>query len=116
MSPPDSPGLSRASGSESDGSQASCGSGSLETSKGKPLLSQYSRNLCLKVADAIIDSLGLLVKVAVAEELCQEPPVESGLGGGMDGVKGRGGAGEGVKEPSREALGWGVIGDVELGK
>ncbi len=91
MSPSNSPALSRASGSESDVSQASRGSGSLETSKGKPLvsqnsrnlclevadaivdslgLSQNSRNLCLEVADAIVDSLGLLVELAVAEELC----------------------------------------------
>src|SRR6267154_2668076 len=86
--PPDPPVLSGSSCSESDVSQASCGSGSLETSKGKPLLSQNSRNLCLKVADAIVDSLGLLVELAVSEEFGLEPPVESGLGGGTDGVEG----------------------------
>src|SRR5258708_39214595 len=116
VSPPDPPGLPRASGSESDVSQATCGSGSLETSKGEPLLSQNSRNLCLEVRDAIVDSLGLLVEVAVTEELCLEPPVEGGLGGGADGVEGCRGADEGVEEPSGEALGWGVVRDVELGK
>src|SRR5258708_29429703 len=114
--PPDPPALSWSSGSESDVSQASRGSGSLETSKGKPLLSQNSRNLCLEVCDAIIDSLGLLVELTVAEELCLEPPVESGLGGRTDGVEGRRGAGESVEEPFREALGWGLVGDVELGE
>src|SRR5258707_1339413 len=116
VSPPDPPVLSRASGSESDVSQASCGSGSLETSKGKPLLSQNSRNLCLEVCDAIVESLGPLVEVAVAEELCLEPPVEGGLGGGANGVEGCGGAGKGVKEPSGKALGRGVVRDVELGE
>src|SRR5713226_5603666 len=114
VSPPDPPALPWSSGSESDVSQASCGSGSLEMSKGKPLLSQNSRNLCLEVADAIVDSLGLLVEVAVTEELCREPPVEGGLGGGTDGVEGRGGAGEGIEEPSGEALGRGLVRDVEL--
>src|SRR5713226_8698490 len=84
MAPPYSSHLLRPSGSESDVFQASRSSGSLETSKGKPLLSQNSRNLCLEVADAIIDSLGLLVELLVAEELCVEPPIESGLGGGTD--------------------------------
>ncbi len=51
-------------------SQASRGSGSLETSKGKPLVSQNSLNLCLKVADAVADGLGLLVEVSVVEEFC----------------------------------------------
>src|SRR5258707_5512527 len=111
VSPPDPPVLSRASGSESDVSQTSCGSGSLETSKGKPLLSQNSRNLCLEVRDAIVESLGPLIEVAVAEELGLEPPVESGLGGGTDGVKGRGGASEGVEEPSGKALSGGVVQD-----
>src|SRR5229473_1197182 len=87
--PPHSPGLSRASGSKSDVSQASCGSGSLETSKGKPLVSQNSLNLCLEVADAIVDSLGPLVELAVAEEVCIEPPVEGGIGGCADSVEGR---------------------------
>jgi len=62
--------LSRASGSESDMSQASCGLGSLESSKGKPLVSHHSLYLRLKVADAIVDSLGLLVELAVVKELC----------------------------------------------
>src|SRR5258707_10585390 len=88
VSPPDPPVLSWSSGSESDVSQASCGSGSLETSKGKPLLSQNSRNLCLEVADAIVDSLGLLVEVAVSEEFGLEPPVEGGLSGSADGMEG----------------------------
>ena len=70
-------------------SQASHGSGSLETSKGEPLLSQNSRNLCLEVADAIVDSLGLLVELTVAEELRLESPIEGGLGGRADGVEGR---------------------------
>ncbi len=116
VSPPDPPVLSGSSGSESDVSQASCGSGSLETSKGKPLLSQNSRNLCLEVADAIVDSLGLLVEVAIAEELCREPPVEGGLGSRANSVEGGGGAGEGVEEPSGKALGGGVVRDVELGE
>ncbi len=51
-------------------SQASRGSGSLELSKGKPLVSHHSLYLCLEVADAIVDSLGLLVELMVAEELC----------------------------------------------
>src|SRR5713226_5856146 len=88
MSPSDPPTLPRASGSESDMSQASRGSGSLETSKGKPLVCQYSLNLCLEVADAIVDSLGLLVEVPVTEELGVEPPVESGLSGPADGMEG----------------------------
>ena len=46
--------------------------GSLEMSKGKPLVSQYSLNLCLEVADAIVDSLGLLVELSVVEELSIE--------------------------------------------
>ena len=50
-------------------SQVSRGSGSLESSKGKPLVSHHSLYLCLEVADAIVDSLGLLVEFAVAEEL-----------------------------------------------
>src|SRR5260370_20378329 len=116
MSPPDSSVLPGSSGSESDVSQASCGSGSLETSKGKPLLSQNSRNLCLEVCDAIVDSLGLLVEVAVLEEFCLKPPVEGGLSGGTDGVEGRRGADKGVEEPLGEALGWGVVRDVELGE
>src|SRR5216684_3214296 len=78
-SPSNSPGLPRASGSESDVSQASRGSGSLETSKGKPLVSQYSLNLCLEVADAIIDSLGLLVELAIAEEVGAESTGEGGV-------------------------------------
>ncbi len=82
------PSLSRASGSESDVSQVSCGSGSLESSKGKPLVSHQSLNLCLKVADAIVDSLGLLVKLAVSEELCLEAPVKGGLSSCLDGVEG----------------------------
>src|SRR5258708_27134941 len=94
-------------------SQTSCGSGSLETSKGKPLVSQDSLNLCLEVADAIVDSLCLLVELAVAEELGVEPPIEGGLGGRADGVEGRRGACETVEEPSGEALGWGVVGDVK---
>src|SRR5258707_10599433 len=81
--------LSRASGSELDVSQASRGSGSLETSKGKLLVSQYSLNLCLEVADAIVDSLGLLVELSVVEELSIEPPIEGGIGGRADGVEGR---------------------------
>src|SRR5260370_39147551 len=88
VTPPDLPRLPWSSGSESDVSQASRGSGSLETSKGKPLLSQNSQNLCLEVADAIVDSLGLLVEVAVSEELGLESPIEGGLGGGTDGVEG----------------------------
>src|SRR5713226_9986625 len=80
--------LPRASGSESDMSQASHGLGSLETSKGKPLVSQYSLNLCLEVADAIVDSLGLLVEFAVAEEVGVESPVKGGLGGGANGMEG----------------------------
>src|SRR5260221_13219548 len=95
-------------------SQASRGLGSLEMSKGEPLLSQNSRNLCLEVADAIVDSLGLLVKVTVMEELCLEPPIKGGLGGGADGVEGCGGPGEGVAWPSGEALGWGLGCDVEI--
>src|SRR5229473_3098290 len=91
-SPPNPLGLSKASGSESDVSQMNCGSGSLETSKGKPLVCQNSLNLCLEVADAIVDSLGLLVEVAISEELGMEPPVKDGLGGRMDGVEGCGGA------------------------
>src|SRR5258707_3355763 len=87
-SPSNSPGLSRASGSESDVSQASHGSGSLETSKGKPLVSQYSLNLCLEVADAIVDSLGLLVELLVAEKFSVETPVYGGIGGCTDGVEG----------------------------
>ena len=51
-------------------SQASRGSGSLESSKGKPLVSHHSLNLSLEVADAIVDSLGLLVELTVSEELC----------------------------------------------
>ena len=78
----------KASGSESDVSQSYCGLGSLETSKGKPLVCQNARNLCLKVADAIVDSLGLLVELSVPEELGIEPPVESGVGGCVDGVEG----------------------------
>ena len=97
-------------------SQASRGSGSLETSKGKPLVCQNSLNLCLEVADAIVDSLCLLVQLSVAKELGVEPPVESGLGGCADGVEGRGGACEAVEEPSGNALGWGVVGDVEPGE
>src|SRR5258708_11178136 len=116
VSPPDPPGLLRASGSESDVSQTSCGSGSLETSKGKPLLSQNSRNLCLEVRDAIVESLGSLVEVTVAKELCLEPPVEGGLSGGANGVEGRGGPGKGIKEPSGKALGWGLVRDVEVGE
>jgi len=50
-------------------SQASCGSGSLESSKGKLLVRHHSLYLCLKVADAIVDSLGLLVELSVVEEL-----------------------------------------------
>src|SRR5258707_2666373 len=88
VSPPDPPVLSWSSGSESDVSQTSCGSGSLKTSKGKPLLSQNSRNLCLEVFDAIIDSLGLLVQVSVAEGAFPEPPVAIGLFGAADGVGG----------------------------
>src|SRR5260221_2607591 len=110
MSPPHSSLLSRASSSKSDVSQASRGSGSLETSKGKPLVCQNSLNLCLEVADAIVDSLGLLVEVPVAEELCVEPPVESGVGGCVDGVESSRWAGEGVEEPSGEALSGGVVG------
>src|SRR5258708_14069266 len=87
-SPSNSPGLSRASGSESDVSQACRGSGSLETSKGKPLVSQYSLNLCLEVADAIVDSLAPLVELVVAAELTVGPPVDSGIGGRVDGVEG----------------------------
>src|SRR5712692_1176152 len=83
--PPNSPGLPRASSSESDVSQASRGLGSLEMSKGKPLVCQYSLNLCLEVADAIVDSLGLLVELAVAKELGIEPPVKGGVGGRADG-------------------------------
>src|SRR5258708_4551151 len=97
-------------------SQTSCGSGSLETSKGKPLVSQDSLNLCLEVADAIVDSLCLLVEVLVAEELGVEPPVEGGLGSRADGVEGRRGACESVEEPSGKALRWGIIGDVEPGE
>src|SRR5260221_12262368 len=97
-------------------SQASRGLGSLEMSKGEPLLSQNSQNLCLEVADAIVDSLCLLVEVAVAEELRLESPVESGLSGGTDGVEGCRGSGEGVEEPSGEALGWGLVGYVKLGE
>src|SRR5258708_36094372 len=85
VSPPDPPGLPRASGSESDVSQTSCGSGSLETSKGEPLLSQNSRNLCLEGRDAIVEGLSPLVGVAGAEELCLGPPANGGLGGGADG-------------------------------
>src|SRR5713226_10071124 len=113
--PPLSPSLSRASGSKLDVSQASCGSGSLETSKGKPLVSQNSLNLCLKVADAIVDSLGLLVELAVVEELCVESPIEGSIGGCADGVEGSRRTGEGVEEPSGKALGGGVIGEVEGG-
>src|SRR5258708_30173639 len=115
-SPPNPLWLSKASGSESDVSQASCGSGSLETSKGKPLVSQNSLNLCLEVADAIVDSLGLLVELAVAEEVGVEPPVEGGVGGHANGVKGGRGAGKGVKEPSGKALGGGVVREVEGGE
>ena len=50
-------------------SQVSCGLGSLESSKGKLLVSHHSLYLCLEVTDAIVDSLGLLVELAVAEEL-----------------------------------------------
>src|SRR5260221_8069373 len=89
VSQPDPSLLSRASGSKSDVSKASRGSGSLETSKGKPLVSQYSLNLCLEVADAIVDSLGLLVELSVAEELRVEPPIKGGIGGRADGVEGR---------------------------
>ena len=70
MLPPHSSSLSRASSSESDVSQASHSSGSLELSKGKPLVSHHSLYLCLEVADAIVDSLGLLVEVTVLEEFC----------------------------------------------
>src|SRR5216684_8603724 len=108
-SPPNSPGLPRASGSESDVSQVSRSSGSLETSKGKPLVCQYSLNLCLEVADAIVDSLGLLVELAVAEEVGVEPPVEGSLGGPADSVEGGRGTGKGVEEPSGEALGRCVV-------
>src|SRR5260221_3974744 len=86
VSPPDPSVLSWSSGSESDVSQANCGSGSLETSKGEPLLSQNSRNLCLEVRDAIVDSLSLLVEVAVTEEVCLEPTVEGGLSRRAGGV------------------------------
>src|SRR5258707_95294 len=113
MSPPDSLGLSKASGSESDVSQAYRGSGSLETSKGKPLVCQYALNLCLEVGDAIVDSLGLLVKLSVAEELGVEPPVEGGIRGCADGMERGRGAGEAVEEPAVDALGWGVVGDIE---
>src|SRR5258708_2801002 len=115
-SPSQSPSLSRASGSESDMSQASRGSGSLETSKGKLLVCQYSLNLCLEVADAIVDSLGLLVELLVAEELGVEPPVEGGISGCVEGVEGGRGACEGIKKPSGKALGGGVVGKVEPGK
>src|SRR5216684_6083320 len=108
-SPPDPLRFSKASGSESDMSQASRGSGSLETSKGKPLVCQYSLNLCLEVADAIVDSLGLLVELAVAEEVGVEPPVEGSIGSPADSVEGGRGAGKGVEEPSGEALGWCVV-------
>src|SRR5258708_13554209 len=100
VSPPDPSLLSRASGSKSDVSQAKRGSGSLETSKGKPLFSQYSLNLCLEVADAIVDGLSLLVEVSVTEELCVESPVEGGLGGWANGVKGACGAREALQDPS----------------
>ncbi len=62
--------------------------GSLESSKGKSLVSHHSLYLCLEVADAIMDSLGLLVELSVAEEFGLEPPVESGVGGCVDGVEG----------------------------
>src|SRR5258708_3395600 len=88
-SPPDPSTLPRPSGSESDVSQASHGSGFLESSKGKPLVCQYSLNLCLEVADAIVYSLGLLVELSVSKELGIEPPVEGGVGGCADGVEGR---------------------------
>src|SRR5258708_35691101 len=91
-SPSQSPSLSRASGSESDVSQAYRGSGSLETAKGKLLVCQYALNLCLEVADAIVDSLGLLVELPIAEELSMEPPIESGLCGRAGGGEGSGGA------------------------
>src|SRR5713226_4470242 len=115
MPPPDPSVLSKASGSKSDVSQASRGSGSLETSKGKLLVSQYSLNLCLEVADAIVDSLGLLVELPVVKEFGAEPPVEGGVGGCADGVEGCRGTGEGVEEPSGKALGGGVVGKVEAG-
>src|SRR5260370_42551103 len=83
--PPDSSCPSRPSGSESDMSQVNRSLGSLETSKGKPLVCQNARNLCLKVADAIVDSLGLLVEFLVSEELGLEPPVEGCVGGCTDG-------------------------------
>ena len=66
--PPHFSGLSRASSSESNMSQVSHSLGSLESSKGKLLVSHHSLYLCLKVADAIMDSLGLLVEVMVSEE------------------------------------------------
>src|SRR5260370_27586759 len=87
--PPDLPCPLRPSGSKLDVSQVNCSSGSLETSKGKLLICQNSRNLCLEVADAIVDSLCLLVELSVAKELGLESPVESGVGGCVDGVEGR---------------------------
>ena len=69
-------------------SQVSRSLGSLETSKGKPLVSQYSLNLHLEVADAIVDGLSLLVELSVTEELSVEPPVKGGVGGCADGVEG----------------------------
>src|SRR5260370_42254308 len=102
MSPPVSPILSGASCSESDVSQVSCGSGSLEMSKGKPLLSQNSLNLCLEGCDAIVDSLGPLVELAVAGEVGIEPPVGGGVGGWADRGEGGGGGGWGGEGPSGE--------------
>jgi len=79
------------------------------------LVSHHSLNLCLEVADAIVDSLGLLVELPVSEEFGMETPVEGGIGGCLDGMEGGRRASKGVEEPLGEALSRGLVGEVKGG-